>query len=264
MSFFDGVLYSKSLEIDTRLGVVLPQDGRGARVDAPAGKHTGLTAPKTLILLHGLSDNAAAWWMRTSIIRYAEAHGIAVLMPQGEKSFYHDMVFGDRYFTYLTEELPQLASEMFGLSTAPDDLMIAGLSMGGYGALKCALTYPERYYACAAFSSACDIAQIAANVEVIEQTKGVHQTFEAIFGVPVRVPEDSDLFLLSEKNEAKLGRLQLYLACGRQDFLYDSNVRLAGHMRERNLKRFLYEEWDGTHEWGFWDKAIKRTLDWVE
>ena len=116
MSFFDGVLYSKSLEIDTRLGVILPQDGRNARVDAPAGRHTGLKPPKTLILLHGLSDNAAAWWMRTSIIRYAEAHGIAVLMPQGEKSFYHDMAYGDRYFTYLTEELPELASEMFGLS----------------------------------------------------------------------------------------------------------------------------------------------------
>lgn len=258
MAFFDGVIYSRALQMDTQLAAILPHDSREARVDAPAQKK-GAGSQRTLILLHGLSDNAAAWWMRTSIIRYAEAHGIAVLMPQGEKSFYHDMVYGDRYFTYLTEELPKLASEMFGLSVQPNDLMIAGLSMGGYGALKCALTYPERYCGCAAFSSACDLREIAKGTEVLDQTN----TFEAIFGTPVSVPDESDLFYLAEKNAARLGELQLYMACGRQDFLYESNVRFSNLMRAKPLKRFLYEEWDGVHEWGFWDEAIRRTLDWM-
>ena len=263
MAFFDGVIYSKTLQIDTRLAVILPQDSREARVDAPAQRSTG-AHQRTLMLLHGLSDNAAAWWMRTSIIRYAEAHGVAVLMPQGEKSFYHDMAFGDDYFTYLTEELPQLASRMFGLSTAPEDLMIAGLSMGGYGALRCALTYPERYRACAAFSSACDIRQICEHAEVIEQAKGIHQTFEAIFGSPVQVPDSSDLFALATQNEARLKHLQLYMACGRQDFLYEANVRLSKRMQQAPLARFLFEEWDGVHEWGFWDTAIQKALNWIE
>ncbi len=261
MAFFDGVIYSKALRIDTRLSVILPQDSREARVDAPAQRVAG--QQRTLILLHGLSDNSAAWWMRTSIIRYAEAHGIAVLMPQGEKSFYHDMVYGDDYFTYLTEELPLLASEMFGLSVAPDDMIIAGLSMGGYGALKCALTYPERYRACAAFSSACDLKEIVANADVLEQTKGIHHNFEAIFGVPVAIPLESDLFLLAERNAARVKHLQLYMACGKQDFLRESNVRLSSLMHRQAFQRFLYEEWDGTHEWGFWDEAIRRTLDWI-
>ena len=263
MAFFDGVIYSKTLQMDTRLAVILPHDSREARVDAPAQK-VAATSQRTLILLHGLSDNAAAWWMRTSIIRYAEAHGIAVLMPQGEKSFYHDMVYGDDYFTYLTQELPSLAAQMFGVSVSPEDLMIAGLSMGGYGALKCALSYPEKYCACAAFSSACDLREIAANADVLEQTKGIHHTFEAIFGVPVSVPQESDLFLLAERNASRLQHLQLYMACGRQDFLYASNVRFSNLMRGQPLKRFLYEEWDGTHEWGFWDEAIRRTLSWME
>ena len=262
MAFFDGVIYSKALQMDTRLAVILPHDSREARVDAPAQK-AGKTSQRTLILLHGLSDNAAAWWMRTSIIRYAEAHGIAVLMPQGEKSFYHDMVYGDDYFTYLTEELPPLASQMFGVSVLPENLMIAGLSMGGYGALKCALTYPEKYCACAAFSSACDLREIAANADVLEHTKVIHHTFEAIFGAPVTVPDESDLFFLAEQNAARLRNLQLYMACGRQDFLYESNVRLSGQVQRAPLQRFLYEEWDGTHEWGFWDEAIRRMLDWL-
>lgn len=262
MAFFDGVIYSKALQMDTRLAVILPHDSREARVDAPAQK-TGVASQRTLILLHGLTDNAAAWWMRTSIIRYAEAHGIAVLMPQGEKSFYHDMVYGDRYFTYLTEELPNLAAQMFGLSVLPKDLMIAGLSMGGYGALKCALTYPERYCGCAAFSSACDLREIAANAEVMEHTKGISHTFEAIFGSPIAMPAESDLFFLANQNAARLKGLQLYMACGRQDFLYESNVRFSNLIRTKPLKRFLYEEWDGVHEWGFWDEAIRRTLDWM-
>lgn len=263
MAFFDGVIYSKTLQIDTRLAVVLPHDSREARIDAPALKKENATQ-RTLILLHGLSDNAAAWWMRTSIIRYAEADGVAVLMPQGEKSFYHDMMFGDDYFTYLTEELPQLASQMFRISISPEALMIAGLSMGGYGALRCALTYPERYCACAAFSSACDIRGIAAHTNVIEQTKGTHHAFEAIFGVPVAVPQTSDLFVLAEQNAERLRHLQLYMACGKQDFLYESNVELARQMEQKPLKRFLYEEWDGVHEWGFWDEAIQRSLNWIE
>ena len=263
MAFFDGVIYAKTLQMDTRLAVILPHDSGEARVDAPAQKK-GNESQRTLILLHGLSDNAAAWWMRTSIIRYAEAHGIAVLMPQGEKSFYHDMVYGDPYFTYLTEELPQLASQMFGISVLPNDLMIAGLSMGGYGALRCALTYPERYRACAAFSSACDIRSATANADVIEQTKGIHQTFEAIFGVPITVPLTSDLFAIAEKNAERFHRLQLYMACGKQDFLYEDNVRLARQMEKTPLRRFLFEEWDGTHEWGFWDEAIQRTLNWIQ
>lgn len=263
MAFFDGTIYSKSLQIDTRLAVILPQDSREARVDAPAQKVSG-ASQRTMILLHGLSDNASAWWMRTSIIRYAESHGIAVLMPQGEKSFYHDMVYGDKYFTYLTEELPQLATQMFGISTAPSDLMIAGLSMGGYGTLKCALTYPERFCACAAFSSACDIRGIAADTALVEQTKGIHHTFEAIFGLPVYIPDDSDLFQLADNNADRLNHLQLYLACGKQDFLHESNIQLAKSLQEKPFKRFCYEEWDGTHEWGFWDTAIQKTLNWIE
>jgi S-formylglutathione hydrolase FrmB len=142
--------------------------------------------------------------------------------------------------------------------------MIAGLSMGGYGALRCALTYPERYRACAAFSSACDIRQISEHAEVIEQTKGIHQTFEAIFGSPVCVSDESDLFALARRNAERLKHLQLYLACGRQDFLYEANVRLQEQMQQAPLARLLYEEWDGTHEWGFWDTAIQKALNWIE
>ncbi|MEN6339210.1 MAG: alpha/beta hydrolase family protein [Clostridiaceae bacterium] len=264
MSFFDGVIYSEALQIDTRLGIILPQDSRNARLDAPCydAKHT--LAGKTLLLLHGLTDNAAAWWMRTSIIRYAERYGIAVVMPQAEKSFYRDMVYGDAFFTYVTEELPELCSGMFQMSFAPDDLMIAGLSMGGYGALKCALTYPERYIACGAFSSVADIRQMAVDVAAHPPTRGFDATFKAIFGDPASIPDDCDLFRLAERNCKSLERLRVYMTCGRQDGLYEANTRLAARLNASMSSRVLFEEWNGTHEWGFWDESIKRMLSWVE
>jgi putative tributyrin esterase len=263
MSFFDGVIYSDALQIDTRLSIILPQDSRHARVDAPSADEKHTLAGKTLVLLHGLTDNAAAWWMRTSIIRYAERCGIAVVMPQAEKSFYQDMMYGDAFFTYVTEELPKLCTAMFHMSFVPEDLMIAGLSMGGYGALKCALTYPDRYVACGAFSSVADLRKMTEEGHEHPPTRRFGASLKAIFGDPICIPEDCDLFSLANRNCDKLERLSIYLTCGRQDGLYDVNVRLAERLKMCNTRKFLFEEWNGAHEWGFWDESIKRMLNWL-
>ena len=111
--------------------VILPHDSRKHLGVEPL--HAGITPsekPKTLILLHGLSDNWAAWMHRTSLLRYAESFDIAVLAPEVQRSFYMDMRNGPAYYTYITEELPELAAKQFNISVAPEDLMIAGLSMG--------------------------------------------------------------------------------------------------------------------------------------
>ncbi len=257
MSFFDGTIYSDTLEIDTRLAVVLPQDSRDSRVDAASRKHSKNT-PRTLILLHGLTDNASAWWMRTSIVRYAEQYGITVFMPQAEKSFYQDMAYGDAYFSYVTQELPELCSAMFQASFAPEDLMIAGLSMGGYGALRCALTYPDRYAACGAFSSACDVKGMA-HLDVTP-TRGFLTTYQAIFGDSLQISDSSDIYALAEKCGDNLRHMRIYMSCGQQDNLLESNARLAGLIRCLPTRDFLYEERPGEHEWGFWDKSVESFL----
>ena len=85
--------------------------------------------------------------------RYARERGIAVVLPEVQRSFYTDMVYGLPYFTYVSEELPTACRRMFGLSAAREQNYIFGLSMGGYGAMKCALTYPGRYAANERFSA---------------------------------------------------------------------------------------------------------------
>ena len=95
--------------------------------------------PPVLYLLHGLSDDDTIWLRRTSIERYVAPLGLAVVMPQVHRSFYADEAIGGRYWTFLSEELPEWWRRFFRVSRRREDTFVAGLSMGGYGALKWAL-----------------------------------------------------------------------------------------------------------------------------
>ena len=112
--------------------VLLPEPG-------PAGDDTGEPVRyPTLYLLHGLSDDHTVWLRRTSLERYLEGRRLAVVLPAAQRSFYTDAVRGQRYWAFLSEELPRLARHFFPLSARPAENFVAGLSMGGYGAFKLA------------------------------------------------------------------------------------------------------------------------------
>src|SRR6476619_7886720 len=126
--------------------VILPQSTAG-QIGMTGSESTGETP--VLYLLHGLSDDDTIWLRRTSIERYVAALGLAVVMPQVHRSFYTDEAYGNRYWTYLSEELPEIVHGFFRLSRRREDTFVAGLSMGGYGALKWALRDPGRFAAAA-------------------------------------------------------------------------------------------------------------------
>ena len=86
-----------------------------------AGVHHGTGPPPVLYLLHGLSDDDTIWLRRTSIERYVAPLGLAVVMPQVHRSFYTDEAYGGRYWTFLSEELPQLVGTFFRLSGGPPE-----------------------------------------------------------------------------------------------------------------------------------------------
>ena len=80
-------------------------------------------------------------------------------MPHVHKSFYTDEAYGNRFWTFLSAELPSIVHPFFRLSDRREDRFVAGLSMGGYGALKWALRQPDRFGAAASLSGALDIEQ---------------------------------------------------------------------------------------------------------
>ena len=140
--------YADALGVETRMHVLLPQ------------RLTGRA--KTLYLLHGMSDDEGTWMRRTAIDRYAEEKDLAVVMPDGGLGWYTDMRRGLPWFTFVSKELPALCRRFFPiLSGRREDTYIGGLSMGGYGALKCGLRAPETFSKVISLSGALDAADTA-------------------------------------------------------------------------------------------------------
>lgn len=243
---------AESLGMHTSIDVIIPQkrtNGEiGIKNNAKSEKY------KTLLLLHGLSDDQTIWARRTSIERYATELGIAVVMPSGERSFYTDMKHGEAFYTYISQEVLQIAREYLPLSDKREDTFIAGNSMGGYGAIKIALKNPHKFSAAVGLSSVADV----------EKFMQVHSPFlrERIFGDGERVPEDEDLFCLAKAHEKDEQKPRLYMIEGKQDFMYEENVRLQAFLKTLDYD-FTYEEYEGAHDWTFWDTYIQKGLAWM-
>jgi putative tributyrin esterase len=241
--------FSDVLEVGTSMTVVVPQ---------ATEEQVGVASPRdigdrpVLYLLHGLSDDGTAWQRYTGIERYAAAHGLAVVMPGAGRSFYADEPHGGAYWTFLSEELPSVVASFFRVSSRREDTFVAGLSMGGYGALKWALHQPERFAAAASLSGALDVVGLGA-----EQERAT--TFQRAFGD--RIGPHDDLFALL--GDADAGRLPaLYLGCGTEDHLLGSTVRFAEAARAAGLDPVV-DLRAGAHEWDLWDRVIIDVLAWL-
>ena len=245
--------FSEALSLSTSMTVLLPQ-----RTTTQIGM-AGSTAdgpPPVLYLLHGLSDDDTTWVRRTSIERYAAPLGLAVVMPQVHRSFYSDEVYGRRYWTFLSEELPRLVGSLFRVSDRREDTFVAGLSMGGYGAMRWALRQPERFAAAASLSGAVDVAGLRSRRERPEDPR----MFERIFGSGGPGGEDDLHWLLDRSDVGDLP--SLHLSCGTEDELLRDNLAL----RDRLLAAGAPVTTDfgpGAHDWAYWDARIQDVLAWL-
>lgn len=242
--------FSDVLEVGTSMTVVLPQPTEEQIGVAPAARRTDFPV---LYLLHGLSDDHTAWTRYTSIERYAAAAGLAVIMPAVHRSFYADEAHGHRYWTFVSEELPRVVRSFFRVTADPAETYVAGLSMGGYGALKLGLTHPDRFGAVASLSGAVDIRQLATRPERSE-------VFRRVFDN--RISDSDDIFALLEAADPTVVP-PLYLSCGtEEERLMPPNRRLAERARERGIA-VTTDFRPGVHEWGLWDAVIPEVINWL-
>jgi putative tributyrin esterase len=253
MAFIDCHFFSEVLGISTAMHVILPETTYsqiGMDSKASGEKHP------TLYLLHGLSDDHTIWTRRTSIERYASERGIAVVMPAAGRSFYTDMAAGYKYWTFISEEVPRIARSFFPLSAERSYNFVAGLSMGGYGALKLGVTHPDRYAAAASLSGAVDAESIARQRDLDEMTR--------IFGdLDLLKGSENDLFHLTQQLvDSGAEQPLIYQCCGTEDFLYEDNSRYRELCESLPLS-YTYEEEPGTHNWAYWDMKIQRVLNWL-
>ncbi len=242
-------VFSEALGMQTEIKVIVPQ--RSSNGEIGITNDVEQTAYKCLYLLHGLSDDQTIWLRRTSIERYAAEYGICVVMPCADKSFYCDMKYGMAFYTFIAKELPRLIREFFHVSDKREDTFVAGLSMGGYGALKLALRDPDTFCAAAGLSPVADIKNV-----------GFSDVLRAVFGDDFAVPQEDDLLWLADTCKDHPHRPRLYIGIGTEDFLYENNRKLKRKL-EDNGYDFTYRESAGSHSWEFWDEYIQYVLKWL-
>lgn len=229
------------------------------------GKNTGFRAVipdhpaediPTMYLLHGLSDDNSCWSRLSRIEQYAEAHAMAVIMPEGDRSFYEDMAYGQAFYTHVAKEVVERSRRMFKLSTKREKTFICGLSMGGYGAFKIAMRNPD------IFAGACSMSGVTDIATRVEE-KIWDPDMKLIFGddrfTSVR-GSDADLFALAEKMKDCPNAPKLLQICGTDDFLWEDNLRFRDHAKALGLDH-IWEEHPGNHNWDFWNLHVCTALD---
>ncbi|MBO4501792.1 MAG: esterase family protein [Clostridia bacterium] len=242
LDFFSNVL-GKCVKAD----VILPQSTTGqiglegqAEAEFP-----------TLYLLHGMSDDETIWQRRTSVERYATYKGCAVVMPCGDLSWYTDMECGyQRYYTYIAKELPQICRSFFrGMSAKRELNWIAGLSMGGYGALKIGLNESDSFSGVICLSGAYTV-----------EGRPYAPYWNAIFGEGEARVKHTIPYAVNRLEEEKRPKPKIYMACGTEDGLLEDS-RKTRDLLVLHGYDITYAEAPGGHTWEFWDSQIVFGLD---
>ena len=241
---------SNKLKKQTQAYVIIPDS---ARTDG---------APlKVLWLFHGLSDNHTSWMRYTSIERYAELYRVAVIMPNVDRSWYTDTTYEANYFSFISEELPELCFKTFSqLSRKREDNIAAGLSMGGYGAMKLALSCPESYGACISLSGALDMQRTESAYNLKE--------WQSIFDADMEnssalLGTKHDLFAISANLKKSGGKFpKIYMWCGNDDFLIQASCLFDKHLTDLGVSH-KFETSEGIHTWKWWDLHIQSGLEWI-
>jgi putative tributyrin esterase len=220
----------------------------------------------TIYLLHGYSGNHMDWLYNSGIHGWAAQRGYAVIMPSGSNGFYIDNEeTAELGGAYIGEELIKVTRNMFSLSHKRKDSVIAGLSMGGYGAIRNGLRYADTFGAVIGLSSALITGEVAGMTpESGENGFATYGYYLQTFGEPKNLPgSDKDPEHLA-KECVKAGNMpRLFLACGTEDFLYDRN--LAFHEYLNGIGYF--HEWytkPGVHDFEFWNQSIQAGMDWLK
>lgn len=245
MAFLEVRFFSDVLGMCMPMNVILPQ-----YADKPV---------PTLYLLHGRSDDHSTWSRQTSIERYADAEGIAVVMPTTYLGWYTDMELGEKYRTFIGEELPKICRSFFPmLSAKREDTYVAGLSMGGYGAAALALTYHETFSIAACLSS-------AFNPKILhDPTNSANTYFSDIFGdIENFDGSKNDLWHLSA-NVMKSGENvpSFFIWCGTEDSLLPQSIAFRDNLVSLGYD-VTYSQSEGNHSWKYWDREIQSVLRYI-
>ena len=257
-------VFSKTLRTKTNLRVILPTPLTSDAV--MESSNIGVTPSRfnyysdslnvpVLYLYHGTFGDDSDWVRFSRIESYAQEYNIAVVMPNAANSCFRNMPRGGpRYYSFLTDELPEIVNWMFPVSRKREDTFVAGLSMGAYGAFYIGMSCPEKFSHVACLSGAYGGFK----------NFGTDSVWSLAFADDEKLENtDEDLYYLSEKlTKEAAGYPELYICCGTEDMIYSETERFRLHLNHIGMN-YTYHEQPGKHDFAFWDDEIKRVLEWL-
>lgn len=247
--------YSKTLKNHVDVNVLLPSMADNDHFFHELSEVYADRSIPVLYLLHGALDDYTMWLRHTNIERYAESAGLAVVMPSGQNGFYSNALYGLRYYDYITEELPRFVEYTFPVARERSKRFVAGPSMGGYGASKCALGRPDRYAAFGDFSGAVDPGRL----ESLMTKMGFgFFRYDLIFGGSDRVAGSrDDLKVLAGECRGRKEKPYAFVACGEEDTNnYGMNRELYDTLKDCGFEAEFFGG-HGLHDWEYWDRCVQ-------
>ena len=229
------------------------------RVLVPEGYDKGLRRYPVLYLLHGLGGDYTDWTTRTNLADYSRPLALIVVMPDGNNQWWTNAADGSaRYEDYLANDLPADVVKKFRTINSRYGRAIAGLSMGGYGAVKLALKRPGAFTVAASFSGAFN----ATREGELEQLIGAAESarLQVIFGpTGSQTRTDNDLYSLAAAAKPA-GASYFYVDCGTADNpLIGANREVVVALHQAGVA-YEYHETAGAHSWDYWDRRIREFL----
>lgn len=213
-----------------------------------------------IYLLHGLTGHYNNWTDLTKLVQYSSAYKAIIVTPEGGNGWYTDSVANaaDKYESYIIQELIPEVEKKYRALANRDKRAIAGLSMGGYGALKFGLKYPDKFVVAGSFSGALG----AASFTEKEIPGAIGKSIDGIFGpVGSEARKSNDIFgLIRTIIPDRIKALPfIYLDCGTEDFLFQNNRDFLLPLIEKKVPH-EYRQLPGAHNWPYWDKQVQEFL----
>jgi S-formylglutathione hydrolase FrmB len=224
---------------------------------------------RVVYLLHGLHGSQGTWLDNTQLPVFAKKYNAIFVMPEASRSYYVNLKYGRKYYDYISDELPSKIRKIFNITADRENTAVMGCSMGGFGALRMALTKPEQYGFCGAISSAClyfkhVIKSLQKDptefLKTVPEADELLTDFYMIYGEKMEYRDDYDVVELVKNFPDTAPKPKIFATCGIQDSFREDNLRFRTEMESTDFD-FSYEEWTGGHDWYFFNDALKKTLE---
>src|SRR5947208_3962488 len=243
---------SKLVNATLPYNVILPPDYRTS----------SRTRYPVLYLLHGLTGHYSDWLTKTNVADYATQYRMIVVMPEGKDGWYTDSatVPNDKYESYILKELIPDVEKRYRTIETRFGRGVAGLSMGGYGALKFGLKSPGTFAFAASLSGA--LAAASWTEKDLKDLGAVRDSVLSVFGpASSETRKANDIFegVRSMTPNRIAGIPYIYLDCGTEDGLISTNQQFAALLREKKIPH-EYRELPGDHNWAYWDQQVQDVL----